>query len=104
MDKPTWPLPNHHTMLLPPYRKKSHNLDNMEIELKADDSVQGYIKLYSLPDTGASTNIISLNLARKLNLNVDTSKREPIQVADGEMMPTEGDCHMPFVKKEDAQK
>ena len=71
----------------------SHNLDNMEIELKADDSVQGYIKLYSLPDTGASTNIISLKLANKLNLNVDTSKKEPIQVADGELMPTEGESY-----------
>ena len=81
----------------PPYHvvtsipQTSHNLNNMEIELKADDSVQGYIKLYSLPDTGASTNIISLKLANKLNLHIDTSKNDPIQVADGELMPTEGE-------------
>ena len=83
--------PSYHVVTSLP--KTSHNLDNMEIELKADDSVQGYIKLYALPDTGASTNIISLKLAHKLNLNVDTSKTEPIQVADGEMMPTEGESY-----------
>ena len=45
--------PKYHVVTSIP--QTSHNLNNMEIELKADDSVQGYIKLYSLPDTGAST-------------------------------------------------
>ena len=81
--------PRYHVVTSIP--QASHNLNDMEIELKADDSVQGYIKLYSLPDTGASTNIISLKLANKLNLHIDTSKNDPIQVADGELMPSEGE-------------
>ena len=65
----------------------------MDIEIKADDSVNSYISLKSLPDTGASTNILSLKLAKKLGLNIDESKKESIQVADGAFMKSEGEAY-----------